>query len=552
MRKSGQFAGSLLLFTLLTCISLLHAQDIITFNVEKSKQTIDGFGGSIAYYENWLTAHPKRALMYDYLFKDLGISILRLRNSYMNEGGSNQGLEDTKLIVAEAKKRGAIDIMIASWSPPGVYKSNGKTANEGTMATLATDTSGNFVYDGFADWWYQSLLQYKQRGIDANYISIQNEPNFNPDYEGCIFMPQEQMVTDTKLDSTYKVASYATAFSAVYNRIDSDKSKLNIFPKMIGPEVIGIENAWSGRPRDYTQYMDMSKCYAVSHHLYTGGDEANPNTFISNLSQIAKDFPDKPKMQTEYYRGDWYATALLIHNSLVYENVSAYLVWDLFWPGGSVMDIENPWTPGSWINSNGFKAQAKYYVLKQYSAFIKPGWKRIDASNSSASVKSTAFISPDSLQVTLVMINTSTANKGVVPDPLLYNVTGGSIYRTSATENCILVGNYAPGTMILPPKSVTTLALVGNTNPLGNKTFSFPDRSLTIFPNPFVDEGILKISGFQLPFNCVVSNILGQEVYSGIVRNEEVMSVGRNLKPGIYILKLWDGENQKALKFEKQ
>jgi len=84
----------------------LKAQDTVSFNVNDLRQTMEGFGGSIAYYENWLIAHPKRLMVYDFLFKDLGISILRIRNSYMVEGVYNQGIVDLSNIVKEAKKRG--------------------------------------------------------------------------------------------------------------------------------------------------------------------------------------------------------------------------------------------------------------------------------------------------------------------------------------------------------------------------------------------------------------------------------------------------------------
>ena len=468
MKKTIRIAFSILLSSIL--FMPLVAQERIPVTVSASKQTIDGFGGSIAWYEGWLTAHPYKSTILDYLFKDLGISILRLRNDYMNEGGINQPMDDCAYIVQEANKRNPIDILITSWSPPGKYKSNGLPANNGTMATLATDSTGNFVYNGFANWWYQSLLQYQNRGINARYISIQNEPNFNPGYEGCIFMPQEQSVYDANLDSTYKVASYATAFSKVYDALDSNRANLNVFPRMIGPEVIGIENAWSGRPSDYTQYMDMTKCYAVAHHLYTGGDTSSANTFITNLSTIASKFPNIPKMQTEYSDGSWFFTALLMHNSLVYENVSAYLVWDLIWPDGAFINIENPWTPYSWkYPGKGFNVGKKYYVMKQFSAFVKPGWRRVDAvNNSSSAVRTSAFCSADGSKLTIVMINTSTtASQQVIPDPLYYQVSGGNVYRTSPTENCVLVGSYASGTMTLPPQSVTTLALQGSQNLAG-------------------------------------------------------------------------------------
>ncbi|MGE5394546.1 MAG: glycoside hydrolase, partial [Candidatus Saccharibacteria bacterium] len=258
-----------LLLGLIT-VQAAFAQKPVIVKTTSKKQTIDGFGGSIAYYEGWVVAHPKRAMIYDYLFRDLGLSIFRTRNMYMNEGAYNQGVVDTRSIILEGKKRSSFDVLMSSWSPPGKYKSNGKPANDETMATLAVDTAGHFVYGDFAKWWLKSLLEYKSKGIDIKYLSIQNEPNWNPGYEGCIFMPTEQTVLDKKLGVNVKVASYTKAFNAVYDTLSKYSASLNIQPKMIGPEVLGIENAWGGRPGDYTKTMDMTKCYAVAHHLYTG------------------------------------------------------------------------------------------------------------------------------------------------------------------------------------------------------------------------------------------------------------------------------------------
>lgn len=80
------------IFLLLAVIALpaAFAQKQVTVKTTSKKQTIEGFGGSIAYYEGWVVAHSKRALIYDYLFKDLGLSIFRARNEYMNEGAYNQ------------------------------------------------------------------------------------------------------------------------------------------------------------------------------------------------------------------------------------------------------------------------------------------------------------------------------------------------------------------------------------------------------------------------------------------------------------------------------
>jgi len=538
--------STLLLFSI---VCFANAQKQITVKTAIKKQTIEGFGGSIAYYENWVVAHPKRSMIYDYLFRDLGLSILRFRNEYMNEGSTNQGVLDTKTLFLEAKKRSSFDVLMSSWSPPGKYKSNGKPANDETMASLATDATGNFVYGDFAKWWYKSLLDYKAKGIDIKYVSIQNEPNWNPGYEACIFMPTEQTVYDKILAKNVKVASYSKAFNAVYDTLAKYSSTLNINPKMIGPEVLGIENAWSGRPGDYTKYMDMTKCYAVSHHLYTGTDAAS---MVTNMTVLNNAYPTKPKMQTEYSDKDWLTLSEIIHNSLVVENVSAYLVWEMIWPGSDFIDMEYPWTSGSWINPNGFKVGTKYFAFKQYANFIKPGYSRIETSGGTSLLKVSAFLSPDGKNMSIVAINTSTAKDSVSVSSQDYTISSGNIYRTSETENCILSGAYSGGNVVLPPKSITTIALQGSSQGVGINTISDEESQAFVFPNPFSNEATLNLKNFSINSVIEVSNLSGQILYREKVDNITSGKIGSELPKGIYILRITDGDKRLTKKIIKQ
>lgn len=532
----------LLLFTILLLVHLNPAKAQLSINADAGlpAQTIDGFGGSIAYYENWLVAHSKRAMIYDHLFKDLGISILRTRNMYMNEGGINQGISDMRLIFLEAKKRNPVDLMISSWTPPAAYKSNGKEANEGTQATLKTDTEGKFIYGEFASWWFHSLLEYRKKGMDVKYISIQNEPNFAPDYEGCIFMPQEKLIYDAKLGKNVKVASYAIAFSRVYDTIHSHSAELNILPGMIGPEVFGIENAWSGKPGEYTIHMDMSKCYGMAHHLYTGGTETNPASFVNNMSLLASAFPDIPKMQTEYGRGDWLATASLMHYSLVTENVSCYMCWELFWPGSDFLDLENPWNSSSWKYPNGYKVGKKFHAFRQYSAFIKPGWQRVQTIGDVMDVLSSAYINPEKNRLVMVLINSGLQDKTVNPGTDGFTANSVLVHRTSETEDFTEVSFVVGGEIALPAKSVTTLVFstVPDKRPEIGDWGTKPE--LVCRPNPFREQVRIELNQGIPEMRIRIFNSLGEPVISETIRSEGIFD-WRPRTPGVYLVQVSDG-----------
>ena len=108
-------------------------------------QEIDGFGGALAFYENWVTAAPKKEEIYKLLFEDLGLDILRLRNVYEYSGGDpmQYGVE-----FYEAAKRynPEIKVLLSSWSPPARLK-QGEVMNGGT---LRKDGS-SFMYAEYAE-----------------------------------------------------------------------------------------------------------------------------------------------------------------------------------------------------------------------------------------------------------------------------------------------------------------------------------------------------------------------------------------------------------------
>jgi len=72
----------------LVCITLFSSQSFsqLIANGEviagETHQTMEGFGASIAWYENILANHPFRDSICYYIFNNLGLDILRLRNVY--------------------------------------------------------------------------------------------------------------------------------------------------------------------------------------------------------------------------------------------------------------------------------------------------------------------------------------------------------------------------------------------------------------------------------------------------------------------------------------
>ena len=494
----------------------------------------------------------------------VGCSLKKTTDHYYNENASNPFIDKEATVIAEANKRTPTDVLLSSWSPPATYKSNKSIYNYGTKATLDT-VNGKFVYGPYAKWWYNSLLEYKKRGVAVKYVSMQNEPNWAPSYEACIFMPKEQLTYDDSLKRNVKVASFGTAFSHVYDTIFKYKDSLPMMPRMLGPELFGIEKAYSPHLPSYTANMDLTKCYGINHHLYTGGNTKYAQTFVSNLTYINTVYPTKPKFQTEFSTGNWFFTAGLIQNSLIYEKAAGYLVWCYSWPNNStsLVSIQSPFDSAKWTNKNGFTVTKTYYAVKQFSKFIRPDWRMVGITPSDSVLSASAFISPDTTQMSVVVVCNSRVSKTISIDSSIgFTIGSGKLYVTDSTKNCALVGTYtAKQKVVLTPSYSYTDPINTKSNlfyrikivtPDGKSSYSNVAllknntelRSFCIKPNPAHYNIVLTGNGLK---KVSISDVSGKVMFTKSL-NADISenTIKPTLSQGVYWVNVMfeDGSSQ--------
>ncbi len=426
-----------------------------TVNVNTIYQQLEGFGAAAGWHEFEIPGlqQPYRDSLYDTAFKELGLDIYRIRNTYQYD---DDYMNNTAQIVAAAKQRNpSLKILISAWSPAAYLKSNG-IINGGGNATLAKDANDPnnsppyYVYKKYAKWWYDSLVAWDNNGVTADYVCMQNEPDVDVDYDSCRFNATESS----------SVAGYNKAFEAVYQEFYSQMG--SNMPKMLPPETGGFY----GLNTYIDNLINRSHAYGYAHHIYNGGGSYDyPDGFISQMTYYHNNYGGKPLMMTEFSKlgqyedGDVTAfheainLAQTIHNAMVFEYVSAYIYWELFWtsPRGLIMygntyAIPNP----------------VYYAFKQYSAFTDPGWYRIGASTnlgSQGNVRISAFKSPDNQQLSIVIINLAYNDVNLTLNLNGFPMDNSAIYRTSETENTTYIGSfYGAGSLMLPARSITTIS----------------------------------------------------------------------------------------------
>jgi glucuronoarabinoxylan endo-1,4-beta-xylanase len=513
---------------------------------EEKFQTMTGFGASLAYYENWLTSHPNRGEIYNVIFRELSLDILRVRNAHGYDAGMVSRVKQFATAAHQSLGH-PIDILVTSWGPPANLKSNNATNNGGTLKYSVVNGKVEFDYAGFARWWKQSLDQYNANGIYPKYISIQNEPDYKATWESCLLRPSEVVtINDT-------IAGYNKALNAVYDSLMLRTSP----PLFLGPETIGIGyNA----VENYINMLDLKKLYGIAHHLYhgaEGGTTVNDPFTSADYKKVGNFHPEVPHFQTEYSRAGWFQLAGMIFQSLVQENVTAWMYWDLIWDGGGLVNLHFPWDRNRWTNPNGFNRTKDFYVFKHYSRFIHPGWKRTGTSPDNQNLKTTSFISSTGDSATFIAINRSATDtikiRLHIPG---YVIKEATTYTTTATTNFDTLLYLADTMLLVPPLSLNTVDLRLSELSTGNKIH--PDHSVrpelvaTIHPNPFSQSTQIRLilkqeSNITLEVFDISGNCLYRSKTGTLATGTHQITFNRNgLNQGTYICRISDNTGNSA------
>ena len=420
---------------------------VITMNPQVTHQEMVGFGGSLAWYSDPIVNSRRRNEICQLLFEDLGTDIIRLKSWYYpdnypaykdvekmrDDNAVFQWYNTTQVYLAAKHYNPAIKILLTSWGPPEGLKNNAST-REGT---LKSDANG-FIYDAFAQYWVD-LLDHTP--FSPDYISIQNEPSYvNAGWTTCQFAPTE----------TKSLPGYDKAFDKVYERIHMRSGA----PVMIGPDVATIGNVHNDAFAAYANVLrDKPSLGFLCYHLYNFTSSTTPEQTIPPLDALKK--YSKPNIMSEFSESfDWINTALLINNTLIHANTSAYLHWKLTWDTTPVGSGNQALIS---IDANGnYTKTPFYYLIKHYAKYVDAGYKRIEATSSTSGVNVSAFIDPSGKQVTSILINTADET---VPEFQVegYSIGKKKIFQSTETDLYKIMNDANP--LSLPPRSVTTVVM---------------------------------------------------------------------------------------------
>ncbi|SFY04484.1 glucuronoarabinoxylan endo-1,4-beta-xylanase, partial [Cytophaga hutchinsonii ATCC 33406] len=400
------------LFYLSTC--LVWAQTS-TVNLTSEKQYIRGFGG--INHPEWagdMTA-VQRTTAFGNGAGEMGLTVLRI---FVNDDKTqwNKALATA----LRAQQLGAT-IFATPWNPPASMCET-ITRNNRQEKRLKPGS-----YSAYA----QHLIDFnnymKNNGVNLYAMSFANEPDWGFDWT---WYSADEVYNFTKnIAGTLRVngIKVITAESFSYNKSYYDK-------------VLNDPTALSN--------IDIIGC-----HLY--GSDANSPVSVFNYPLADSKAPTKERWMTEHYTNsdanssDLWPSAndvsYEIYRCMVEGQMSVYTWWY----------IRRQYGP---MNENGTISK-RGYCMAQYSKFIRPGYKRVDATkNPATGVYISAYKKGD--DVVVVAINRSTSSQTITLSVPGTKVTTWEKYVTSGSKSLAKEANINSSTgsfqITLDPQSTTS------------------------------------------------------------------------------------------------
>jgi glucuronoarabinoxylan endo-1,4-beta-xylanase len=356
----------LVLISILSLISGINAATV-AIDATKTYQTIDGFGACSAWTGNKITA----ALATQFWAEDtidghVGLSILRTR---IDPSGSTTA--DSAAMTQAIKINPKVIIWAAAWTPPSKFKSNGSTVG----GSLKSDAASQ---QGYADFLVKYVQDIKKNvDIDLYAVSCQNEPDFNPSYEGCQWTGAQfrDFVRDYwgPACKTAGITAKRMISESYRNDLAVSDPALKDSAAAAFVDIIG-EHLYGGGPKPYPLAETLHKQYWETENSGMGG----PNETI----------------------GDGINYANKVHTCLVTCKMNAYHYWWL---------VNNNGDDEGLCNSSG-KPTPRMYTIGNFSKFIRPGFIRVDATAAPASgITASAYYGASYGRLVIVVINSSSS-----------------------------------------------------------------------------------------------------------------------------------------------
>ena len=382
-------------------------------------QTISGFGAS-SQWDNTFSSSLATTFWADdssqppanQVNGQVGLSILRL--GIDDSGNANWGGQcafATQALGINSK----IKVFASEWSPPAKWKNNNSvdgnnTGNDNGNPGTNTDQINTADFANYAAYQTSFVTACKNTyGFNLTALSIQNEPDYDPSYDACLWSPAN---FDTYIKSYLGPDLQAAGFgTSIIMMPESFADNLNLSATAMGDSAAA----------SFVGFIGM--------HLYGGGPNTVPASYSTTAGHAVESWETETSEKTSDNNidsGIYYAGQL--HNCVVDHNFNAYCYW---W-------LVNINTDDEGLCDNTSTPTKRLYAIGNYSKFIRPGFVRIGATEvPAAGVSVSAYYSSSSGKVVIVAINSNSSTQSQTFNYSDLNVSTVYPWITDSTRNLV-------------------------------------------------------------------------------------------------------------------
>ncbi|MEY4489893.1 MAG: hypothetical protein RIQ79_2401, partial [Verrucomicrobiota bacterium] len=419
---------------------------VFTVALADVRQVIDGFGASSAW--NSTTFTDAQADQFFSPATGIGLSLIRLRIAP----------EGTTVETGTAQKavaRGA-QAWATPWTPPAAWKSNGTVNNGGTLLPQYQASWAARLAD-FA-------VNMQAVGVPLRALSAQNEPNYTATWESCIWTPAE-----------------LTAFIRDY--LGPALVSRGLATRVLAAEPIGWPSLASYGDALLADATARSYISQIATHNYGGAPFDYPVVAANGQAFWQTEYTDSGASSDPGID-----SALRVANSIHdFLTVAQGNAWHYWW----LKEGDTTASMGA-LTENGVLAK-RGWAMGNWARFVRPGQRRVLTYGSIDAVRATAFVSPTSRRLTVVVVNSDTLAHTV---PLALD--GGTVPSLTPCETSAT-------------RALTGLAAI---LPAGDGSFSLavPARSVTTFVSEALNRppSALALDAATVGENLPVGTVVGR------------------------------------------
>ncbi|MCU4674064.1 hypothetical protein N7931_00315 [Catenovulum sp. 2E275] len=392
-------------------------------------QTIDGFGAALPMWTYDMLSDTEVKTLVGTGENELGLTVLR---TIINPTQDVWSLAVDNLLEAKSVSD-EVKILATPWSPPAYMKDNNSTVGGGKLLPE--------YYDDYALHLKAYVDFMVSKGVNIDVVSVQNEPDWHPDYESCDWTGEEFknfLIQSGDLIPTQVLVGESLGFNRAYTdpSLNSEEALANF--EYVGGHLYGAEN--TNALSEYSLAEEKNKKRWMTEWLIHDADGDGDAIWGGDNKAVWDETLDKVVYQ--------------IHKTMSV-NWNSYIWW---WAKRYYSLIGDGQAQ---FGTQAGQVLKRGWAFSHFSKFIRPGAERIDVQNTISGAYVTGYKNTDN--TVIVILNRGNTDKQDVDFEMPYVLSSIDAYVTSQTQNQESLTVNASGKIVklptLPARSIVTIVI---------------------------------------------------------------------------------------------